>query len=386
MKILRKLKHIFYVYGHHALFGLSVISLAALGTWWAIFLNQSVHRHRELKEMNLETLLAFHAVNIQHSTSTLPELGSFKHDVRLEISHHSGANIRFSKSLAPRWPELNIGVKREIVEKIHKEFLQKRFMVWGESGFLLLLILLSVLFLYKYVQMAKKTANELREFWRRMTHEIKTPITGIKAFLQSLQNKSLKNDQMEPYLEMALKQVDVHEQMANNILAGSTFIKGKKQSLRMTDIDIREQMEKYFKNHIIGATGTTIKISNNRENIRVRGDNQAIKVILDNIVNNALKYVSHPLSLDISINRKENRGIISITDNGNGIPPGMEETIFHAYRHLSSGELNKKHGSGLGLYISRELAREMGGELKAQLSGSPAGLTIQLYLNLVKGT
>jgi len=112
----------------------------------------------------------------------------------------------------------------------------------------------------------------------------------------------------------------------------------------------------------------------------VYADEYRLGVILDNIVDNALKYCSPGLILQIGMKVEKRKAIVVIEDNGPGFPSHLKDNIFQAYRHLSPELPKGKHGAGIGLYISRQLARSMGAELKAESRGSGQGAVFFLAL------
>ncbi len=112
----------------------------------------------------------------------------------------------------------------------------------------------------------------------------------------------------------------------------------------------------------------------------VRADVNALKVILDNITDNAIKYCASSPVLQVDCIGYENNAVIVIKDNGPGFRPHFIKTIFEAYKHLDE-ELPIKHqGTGLGLYISRQLARKMGGDLEAYSEGEGQGAEFRIIL------
>ena len=72
--------------------------------------------------------------------------------------------------------------------------------------------------------------------------------------------------------------------------------------------------------------------------------------------------------------------VLRVTDNGQGFPPEMAEKLFESYRHLRHELPQGINGTGMGLYLSRKLARRMGGELRASSPGQGEGATFSLWL------
>ena len=86
----------------------------------------------------------------------------------------------------------------------------------------------------------------------------------------------------------------------------------------------------------------------------------------------------------IGFRKDKNRVVLVIADNGPGLSAQHRHNIFSAFRHLESELPKGRHGTGIGLYISRQLARSMGGDLKAESEGKGKGTQFLLYLNMAK--
>jgi signal transduction histidine kinase len=195
-------------HAHHVIFGVSILSLTLLAAWWAVFINRSIDERRALHKQNLDSTLGLLAAHLGRDKSNPPNPGIFKTDDRFEIVPGSTDNGQFVRPILPHWPQLSLRVREPVLKSIEKDFKQKKIMVIGESGLLVLIILLGSILLYKFIQLERRSAREVEEFWGRVTHEIKTPITGIKAFLQSLKNQSLDPAQLPQFVDMALNQVE----------------------------------------------------------------------------------------------------------------------------------------------------------------------------------
>ncbi|UCH94353.1 MAG: HAMP domain-containing histidine kinase [Candidatus Aminicenantes bacterium] len=373
-------------HGHHVIFSMSIISLALLVTWWSVFINRSIEERRTFHMKNLKLTLNFFSLQLGTAKDYPVKPGVFSTDERFEVATCPPGRESFAKPLLPLWPGLCLKVRKNTLTTIEKDFKRKKMMVIGESGLLFLIILLSSVLLYQFIRLEKRSTREVEEFWGRVTHEIKTPITGLKAFLQSLKNESLSPDKLSPFVDMALIQVEKQEQLADNILAGYQMQSGNNEHQpQIKDLNLNECVKEYFDRHVIRLTDAKLSLHlETGGNSMVRADCHILRVILDNIVDNALKYCSPGLMLTVNVFTEKKRAVIAIKDNGPGFPPGFSEKIFAAYKYLKGELPGIKHGSGMGLYISRKLAEQMGGRLEAASKGEGKGAEFRLLLNRSK--
>lgn len=257
-------------------------------------------------------------------------------------------------------------------------------MMIGESSLLVLLILLCCILLYKFIRLEKRSTKEIEDFWSRVTHEIKTPITGIKAFLQSIKQRSLKEEQLPFYVDLALKEVEKQEQLAENILAGST-LKHKDVVLEQVELEVGEFIETYLNRHALRLSDVKVKLDiDEGRGLMVKADPHALRIILDNITDNAVKYCPPGLVLNIGISKIGQKAVIHIRDNGPGLSPQIRENMSGVYNGIPKKLPAVSHGSGMGLLISKMLAVKMGGDLQSLSFEDAKGTEFQVFLPLVK--
>lgn len=373
----------------HFIFIVSVISLALLAAWWATFINQSIERNRTHTLENLRLSLSLLAFELGNGSSR-PAMGVYEPDNRFEVAPYRKDQQSFSSSLRPAWPDLCLKTRDPVLAEIARDFKRKKIMVTGESGVLVLVILISSILLYRFIKLEKRTVQEVESFWGRVTHEIKTPITGIKAFLQSLKNKSIDPAQLPYFVDMALKQVERQEQLAGNILAGYNLRSGKRPyPLHLENLNLNQRIREYFSSHGWHLTDAELRILplSPGKDIIVTADNHFWRIILDNIIDNAQKYCSPGLILEVNIFEHNGQAVLAIKDNGPGLDPGMTRKIFQAFKYPPDQlpvTTAIPHGSGMGLYISRQLAEQMGGRLTASSNGKNQGTEFQLSLPLAR--
>ncbi len=367
-------------HGPHLFFGLSLVSLTLLLTWWALFINRAVQQEYEFHRSSLEFRGKAFAFMLGHESQEAPPTGTYAPDDRFEVVPFTGELPPYAYRLLPYWGGYVIQPRPAYMAAIQKKFRSRSVMVIGEGGLLLLLILVSSFMLYRIIWLERRSAEELHEFWRRITHEIKTPITGLKAFLQTLKTQDLSREELQPLVDLALQEVERQQQLAQNILIGQRLDRDA-MGLSLVDVRLAVFVRKYVRSHGLqlseGDAQLTVQCA---DEVTVRADLDAVHVILDNLTDNALKYAGPDGRLQIEVHAGEVEAEITIADNGAGFDPGMAENIFEAYRRLTKELPAGKHGTGMGLYISRELARKMGGDLVAASDGPGRGARFTLVL------
>ena len=370
-------------HAHHLLFGLAILSLASLLTWWSVFIQRSILEKRQLKYDVIIAEMRIRASDLDNRMITDLKPGLLAEDNRFEIAVCGREVSRLSIPLRGQ-SGLCLKPSRGTLEQIDLKTRRLKVMLFGEANLLALIVLVSIFFLYRNIRAERRSLLEVREFWKRTAHEIKTPITGLKSFLQNLKRQPQAIGEMASYIDLALNQVDRQEKLAENILSGYRLDLGI-SGFRMGSLELVQFLDEYFRKNALHLFEAKLNLDFARDpEIRVRGDRRALKVILDNITVNALKYRNLPLVLSVNVRREKNDAVITFEDNGQGFDPRLVENIFEAFKHPDRELPGSGHGTGLGLYISRRLARAMGGDLQATSRGPGKGARFSLRLKVLR--
>ncbi len=346
--------------------------------WWSFFIYRSIGERTTHQKDILELELAgiIHRVVVDKEIPVLPGKASI--DERFEFLETEPAGNRIYKIIEGSDPPVFLAVDQDIVKEIEKDESRKKLMVFGESGLLAFVVLVSIIFLFKFINLERRSAKEMEEFWGRMSHEIKTPITGIRSFLESLKNGSISDEKLPGFIELALKQIGKQERLAENILTGSSFRNNIK--LKIEEFDLVAFLKSYFNEHSLNLTKGEIRFeAGERDVITAQCDKYALEVILDNIIDNAEKYASDGLRLSVKAEVSGREVMISLHDNGPGFNSSPEK-IFNAFKYSRDELPDTPHGTGMGLYISRKLARQMNGDIDASSNGVGEGSTFIITL------
>ncbi len=378
-------------HGYHIVFGITIFSLAALVAWWSVFIRKSIEMQHDGEYESLAVSARYLALSMGHDRSAPPQEGVIHADHRLEIVRlgESGEEEKAGDKstivpLRPFWPEFSIRPRQEYIAEIEKTFRRQVLMVIGESGVLVLVIIISSFMLYRVIYLERRSAKELKEFWGRLTHEIKTPITGIKAFLQTLQSREFTREELAPLVKLALREVERQEMLAENLLVGQR-IEREGFGLKLKPVPLAQRVGDFFEEHkiIIPDGALTLNIECGGE-AKVTADPDAMWVILENLTDNALKYGGKNPKIECRVFTTETHGNVVFSDAGVGFDPAHAELIFGAYSRLTDELPAGRHGTGMGLYLSRRLARKMGGDLSAQSAGAGKGSEFTLKLKKAK--
>ena len=351
-----------------SLFGVAVGLLVLMATWWFWFLARSVSREDLLwhDKVALEMELA------AEQAAALPRPGPVPFDERLLVAPAEGLGTRIPGSalevrLAPGVMEEHVGAVR-----------RRKAMIYGEGAFLLLLIATCVVMLYRLVLAEQRYRRDIDSFFSRVTHEMKTPLAGLKALLQTMRAGRVPDERLRELAELGLRQAEREEHLIENLLLAHRLATTR-DKLVTAEIDVAKLLGDFAAHRTasMGESEGRLEITA-APGLVAQAHAGALGTILDNLADNAFKYGARALRIEA---RREPPGRVAIVvaDDGIGFEPGHAEALFEPYQREASGTAGR-HGTGLGLPISRELARELGGELSADSDGPGLGSRFTLLL------
>jgi signal transduction histidine kinase len=306
--------------------GASLATIAALVGWWAVFAQRMI--------------LGVHALTIDQIDHTLT--GSAKDIAMVAADEHT-------------WRQTE--------------------MILGESSVFGAALIASVIVLFLLVRRARDARDRMERLLQFTSHEIKTPIAGVRTLLQSLRRGSIPKEREGPFLDQGLAACDRLEHLTETILAYQRTVVRSAQVESFAALNLLED--------VLGHRARSIPDENLGielgEAASVLADRDAFRVILENLLDNAKKYGGPEIQLRTRTD--PSRWIVEVADSGEGFEPSEAERLFEPFERNNT----HTHGSGLGLYISRQLARQMGGELVAASEGPGRGATFVLSLRRAEG-
>jgi PAS domain S-box-containing protein len=216
------------------------------------------------------------------------------------------------------------------------------------------------------------------------SHELKTPLTSLKIYAQVLRrqftrgnlDRSVAGDRLE---RMDL-QIDRLTRLVSDLLDVSR-IRGGQLQFRMRDFDLTALVREIVEAPRPAEDMHAITFSSPPHPVLVHGDRERLGQVLANLLSNAIKYSPPHADIVVSLDSNADQASVSVRDFGYGIAPGELPHIFERfYRVADTGRVGVP-GLGMGLYLSREIARRHGGDIAVQ-SEPGAGSTFTLSVPL----
>ncbi len=259
---------------------------------------------------------------------------------------------------------------------------------WREGIFFLLgvicfIAIIAGLILYTSFLVREIRRNEQHDtFINAVTHELKTPITSIRLYLETLQSREVDPTQRQQFYRSMLLDADRLQSTVEQVLkAGETS--QKPQAKDFADVDfgklVRECVELVKTRHHLPAAAVQYQATSN--GLKVRGDAENLRTAISNILDNAVKYSGGNMDVSVQIETPDDkRVLLRVRDRGVGIPAGELKRIFKRFYRVRRLSQSKVKGTGLGLFIVRSIAKSHGGKVSAESAGEGQGTTVTLEL------
>ena len=221
-----------------------------------------------------------------------------------------------------------------------------------------------------------------RDFVSNLSHELRTPVSVIKANSETLLGGALENSKdAKTFSKAILHNADRLSEMVTSLIDLSRIEYGDLKFV-IEPIIINQVVDTVISSFTNKAKRKNIELVFNRQSdVVVQTDAKAIERVLNNLVDNAFKYSSENTVIEIRARKQANFIRISVLDSGEGVPEEEQRFVFKRFYRTAKARANTKQGSGLGLAIVRNLVNNLQGEVGVETrkeGGSEFWFTIPL--------
>lgn len=220
------------------------------------------------------------------------------------------------------------------------------------------------------------------DFVANVSHELKTPLTSIKGFAETLKYVEDKATR-DKFLDIINVESERLTRLINDILSLSE-LENKDISYSFERVNLNKSLEEAF--HIMKplADNKDIKLTYNdyKDNIAIYGSTDKLKQMVINVVDNAVKYTNAHGQVEINLARRSGMAVISISDTGIGIRQENISRLFERFYRVDKARSRASGGTGLGLAIVKHIVKSLNGEIEVK-SKVGEGTIFTIYLPVV---
>lgn len=254
-------------------------------------------------------------------------------------------------------------------------------LIWGILAFAL--IIAGIIVYTVFLVLEIKRNEEHDTFINAVTHELKTPIASIKLYLETLQSRSLSEEQKRQFYDVMLADAERLHRTVEQVLKAGIVRESRKKGVRQP-VDMgtlaRECVDLAALRHHL-PPGTVALEAQTSQSLEVLGDPDDLRMVISNLLDNAVKYSGENLRITVTLATPSPDTVwVRVQDRGIGIPRTQLKRIFRRFYRVQTRGRRQVKGTGLGLYIVRAIARAHGGRVFAQSEGEGQGATFTVEL------
>lgn len=229
----------------------------------------------------------------------------------------------------------------------------------GEGTTFLALILVGAVYVYRATRRQLRMSQQQQNFMMAITHELKTPIAVAQLNLETLQKRKLDEDKQQKLISNTLQEANRLNTLCNNILFASQLDAGayhsNKEEVNFADLveGCVDDCKNRFPHRLI--------IENISEGVYINGEILLLQMLVNNLLDNALKYSPKESPVKISLAETGKRIELTVSDEGFGVADTEKKKVFDKFYRSGDENTRKAKGTGLGLYLCKKIVESHNG-------------------------
>ncbi|MEW9121711.1 MAG: HAMP domain-containing sensor histidine kinase [Thermotaleaceae bacterium] len=216
-------------------------------------------------------------------------------------------------------------------------------------------------------QRLESAEENRRSFIAAVAHELRSPLTLIKGFVEGILDGTVEEGERSKYLQIILKETGRLNNLIINLLDVQKM-ESDQYPIHIHPFDINELIRRTLIKYEEEIEKRTVAISLKLqgERMMVQGDRDAIEQVLSNLIDNSMKFMGEQGEIEITSEVKQGKARISLRDNGIGIAPEEQQAIWEKFYKVDKSRDRNKTGTGLGLYIVKKIIERHGEKIQVE--------------------
>jgi len=237
--------------------------------------------------------------------------------------------------------------------------------------------------LLEEIEFRKEAERKKDEFISIASHELKTPLTSVKGYVQLLERSIIKGD--EETVKKHLGKAQIQLEKLNSLIADLldiSKIESGKLKFNKQNFSIDQLLDNVIE--VMHQSNPEFKIIKSGEaNCEIYGDEMRIEQVIVNFLTNAIKYSPGTNEINLSVNVNDDELYLAVKDSGIGMSPEQQRNVFEKFYRVEETS-HRFQGLGIGLYIAAEIIKRHGGQIGVNSiygEGSEFYFTMPIKLN-----
>ncbi|MCK5145152.1 HAMP domain-containing histidine kinase [bacterium] len=283
---------------------------------------------------------------------------------------------------------LGLWIYRFVATNLVMDQVSDRLMVSGRfnlitliSGIVLFVtVSVGMALMFRRLNVQMNLTSMYDNFIANITHELKSPLASIQLYLETMQLRELQRSRQQEFLALMIKDANRLQYLINSILE----VSGLEQKRIVYKCEVYDAGAVI--KSIIKESSEQFKLNNSK--IQIVGgaarqcvvDRDALKIVFDNLIDNAIKYSTGDVRININLKHTEKWIVVEFADQGIGIDIKDQKVVFQKFERIYHADVPNVKGTGLGLFWVREIIRYHGGKVRVRSRGHGKGTTFTIEL------
>lgn len=265
--------------------------------------------------------------------------------------------------------------QEQLNAKLHKRWL----MIAGEGTVFALILGLGIYRTRSTFKKEFELSKQQKNFMLSITHELKSPIAATRLQIETLIKRQLSPEKQEFVLKQALQENERLDALVEKILLANR-IESSAYLLQKENFDLSQLCQKIIDNLKISILKNHHINSQIQPDIHMQGDAMAFTSIITNLLDNAVKYSAAQSHVEFNLIKENELITLLVKDQGIGISAAEEKVVFNKFYRSGNEETRNTKGTGLGLYIVKNLVKMHHGNVKIS-ANQPKGTVFIIQFN-----
>jgi len=355
--------------------------LAALfilqGMWWSLLLWRNSDTEREIELRVLQERLKRAEIQLDFHMEGAPAASA--DDIRREAWG----------TMQPQFPGIvlappaGLQISAKAIDELNSEQSGQRLMVIGEASAFLVVVVLGLGLLVRTYRREAFLALQQSNFLHAVTHEFRSPLQSLQLTLETLIRRP-NPERARRYADNMLEDISRLEGLVDNVLAvGRLEAEPFRAHTQFVDMQpaIQGVLDHYFLSHPTESERIEVDLASD---LLAEADASTFEPVVRNLLENALKYgEGKPVSLRLD----QDSGYVRLTvrDSGRGLRPEELPHLFNRFWRAGDERVRTAPGTGLGLYLTRELLKAQGASITAHSDGPGKGASFRVLWPMASG-
>jgi two-component system phosphate regulon sensor histidine kinase PhoR len=315
-------------------------------------------------EVNLDRL---RAVLLERAARTPTRLDMEVDIVSRADEQYANGAAGVLRDLSPLVPAWRVSIRPRDPGIVSRYVSRQRWIYGTTLALLVAGMVLGVALVARDLSRERRLSQLRTDFVANVTHELKTPLTSIRMFAETLQQGRTRSEaERQESLDVIVGETQRLSRLINTVLDFSKIERGQKQ-YRMAEVDVSEVVHSALNTlkYSLEERGFTLD-AEIEPGVHLRGDADALEQAVLNLVDNAVKYSRHTRWVRIGLSSQDQLVFLRVSDRGIGVPEGEQRRIFEKFyrsRAVTEGDVG---GAGLGLTVVQHIVSAHEGRIEVE--------------------